>query len=77
MTDVARQNRPESLSDDRHFLAEFKITEFFGRVLPILELDDSHFLELVTEPFVVAVEQPELLAVRHNLGKQHLLEQET
>ena len=44
-------------------------------VLPVLELDDAHLLEAAAQPRVVAVEQAELLAVRHDLGEQHLLEQ--
>ena len=62
------------LAEGGHFLAQFKFGEFFAGVLPVFELDDTHFLELVTQPLVVAVEKAELLAVRHNLREQHLLE---
>src|SRR3546814_21036750 len=41
---------------------------------PVLELDDSHLAELVPEPATVAVEQAQLLAVRHDLREQELLE---
>src|SRR3546814_8738643 len=44
----------------------------FG-VGPVLELDHAELRELAPEPVVVAVEQAELLAVRHDLREQHAL----
>src|SRR3546814_17854376 len=43
-------------------------------VLPVLELDGTHLGEALAEPAVAGVEQPELLAVRHDLREQHHLE---
>src|SRR3954471_5462697 len=42
----------------------------------ILELDHAQLLEAVPQPLVVAIEQPQLLAVRDDLGEQHLLEEQ-
>ena len=41
---------------------------------PVLELDDADLGEAVAQPAVGRVEQTELLAVRHDLREQHLLE---
>ena len=41
---------------------------------PVLELDHAELGEPVAEPAVGGVEEPELLAVRHDLREQHRLE---
>src|SRR6476660_7435949 len=41
---------------------------------PVLELDDAELGEALAQEAVVAVEQAELLAVRHDLGEQDVLE---
>ena len=58
------------------FLAEGEGLVLVAGVGPVLELDHAELLELVAQPAVVAVEQAELLAVGHDLGEQHLLEQQ-
>src|SRR5438552_4047471 len=45
-----------------------------ARVDPVLELDDTELGEALPQPSAVAVEQTELLAVRHDLGEQDVLE---
>jgi hypothetical protein len=41
---------------------------------PVLELDHAQLLEPAAEPATGRVEQPQLLAVRHDLAEQQLLE---
>src|SRR4051794_39554332 len=47
---------------------------FLAGVRPVLELDDVDLVELLGQPEVVAVEQAELLAIRHDLREEQLLE---
>ena len=75
MADERRWHRPESFSDWAKFLADFEIINFVCGVLPILELNNTHFFELMAQPLVVAVKKSELLTVRHDLCELHLLEQ--
>ena len=42
---------------------------------PVLELDHAELPEPLPQPAVAGVEQAELLAVRHDLREQHLLEE--
>ncbi len=56
-----------------NLFADFELEILITGVLPIFELDNTHFFETMTQPEVIAIKQPELLAVRHDLGEQHLL----
>src|SRR5918994_985186 len=55
--------------------AELELDVLLAGVLEVLELDHAHLLEAVAQPLVVAVEEAELLAVRHDLREEHLLEE--
>jgi len=55
-------------------LADFKLEVLVACVLPVFKLNDTHFFEATTQPEIVAIKKTELLAVRHDLGEQHLLE---
>src|SRR5207249_2917777 len=61
-------------------LRELEHLVFLAGVGPVLELDDAELLEALAEPAGLAlrgtrIEQAELLAVGHDLGEEHLLEQ--
>ena len=60
---------------DRALDLELELDVLLAGVLEVLELDDVHLLEAVAQPAVVAIEQAELLAVGHDLGEQHRLEE--
>src|SRR5207237_7365969 len=46
---------------------------FGAGIDPVLELDDAQLGELLPQPTVAGVEDPELLAVGHDLGEQQRL----
>src|SRR5688572_9886888 len=55
-------------------VGELQVVVLVGGVDPVLELDHAHLLVAMAQPAVVAVQQAQLLAVRHDLREQHLLE---
>src|SRR3712207_736639 len=56
-------------------ISELEHLEFLARVGTVLELDDSQLLEPRAKPAIGGVEQPQLLAVGHDLREQHGLEE--
>src|SRR5262245_60439152 len=69
-----RATGPRERSSSAPSGADGKGGVLLAGVRPVLELDDAELGEAGAQPSVARVEEPELLAVGHDLGEQHRLE---